>query len=202
MYDYFHRISEEKQRHIIDSAMQVFARHGYHKASTNEIVKLAGISKGLLFHYFGSKPGLFCYLYRYSLDYTMTNAPGYDYSNKDLFDTIDRINNAKLDMMIDYPAMAQFMVKAYFETHSDVADFIQKANQSYSSTNLTVIKDGINTDRLKEGLDIDAVWNALMWISDGFMKMQVERGITDAKQLFEEFEIYKSILKYGIYKEE
>ena len=36
--------------------------------ATNEIVKEADISKGLLFHYFKNKKGLFLYLYDYCIE--------------------------------------------------------------------------------------------------------------------------------------
>ncbi len=42
----------------MNAAISIFATQGYAHASTDEIVKRAGISKGLLFHYFISK--IFC----------------------------------------------------------------------------------------------------------------------------------------------
>lgn len=57
-------LEEKKQNRIINTAMKEFC-HGYKKASTDAIVKNAGISKGLLFHYFGTKLGLFKFLVDY-----------------------------------------------------------------------------------------------------------------------------------------
>ena len=45
-------LKKEKQDRMINAALKVFAMNGYQKASTDDIVKEAGISKGLLFHYF------------------------------------------------------------------------------------------------------------------------------------------------------
>lgn len=44
---------------ILNAAVAVFGEHGYEGASTNQICADAGISKGLLFHYFKSKENLF-----------------------------------------------------------------------------------------------------------------------------------------------
>ena len=44
---------------IIEASFQEFGRHGYEGASTNQICQTAGISKGLLYHYFKSKENLF-----------------------------------------------------------------------------------------------------------------------------------------------
>jgi len=48
-------IEPEKRDRILNAAIEEFASFPFEKASTNHIVAKAGISKGLLFHYFGSK---------------------------------------------------------------------------------------------------------------------------------------------------
>ncbi len=47
-----------KQR-IINAAVKLISEKGYHGASTDLIAKEAGVSQGLIFHYFKSKEGLF-----------------------------------------------------------------------------------------------------------------------------------------------
>jgi AcrR family transcriptional regulator len=49
------KIRNEKKQAILDVAMKLFAEKGYAATSTNEIVKEANISKGLLYNYFESK---------------------------------------------------------------------------------------------------------------------------------------------------
>jgi len=63
----FMKLDESKRNRIINAAMKEF-RYGYKKASTDAIVKEAGISKGLLFHYFASKEQLYVFLVRYASD--------------------------------------------------------------------------------------------------------------------------------------
>ena len=52
MHRLFEGLSEEKQARIINGALEEFTKNGFEKASTNVIVKNAGISKGALFKYF------------------------------------------------------------------------------------------------------------------------------------------------------
>jgi TetR/AcrR family transcriptional regulator len=47
------------QEKIFDAALKEFAENGYKNASTNALIKAAGISKGSLFQYFTSKKVLF-----------------------------------------------------------------------------------------------------------------------------------------------
>ena len=51
--------NSESREKIIRAAFKEFGEHGYEGASTNQICLAAGISKGLLYHYFGSKEKLF-----------------------------------------------------------------------------------------------------------------------------------------------
>jgi AcrR family transcriptional regulator len=44
---------------MLDAAGKAFARDGYHDASMDEIARAAGISKPMLYNYFGSKEGLY-----------------------------------------------------------------------------------------------------------------------------------------------
>ncbi|MEV8015094.1 TetR/AcrR family transcriptional regulator [Streptomyces sp. NPDC086554] len=50
---------KEREQQIIDVAVQVFAKRGYHAASVDEIAELAGISKPMVYLYLDSKEGLF-----------------------------------------------------------------------------------------------------------------------------------------------
>jgi TetR/AcrR family fatty acid metabolism transcriptional regulator len=46
---------EEKRRQILDAAVRVFARKGFHTSRVGDIAEEAGVAHGLLYHYFSSK---------------------------------------------------------------------------------------------------------------------------------------------------
>jgi AcrR family transcriptional regulator len=48
-----------KRRQIVDGARQVFLSAGFDGASMNDVARAAGVSKGTLYAYFGSKDDLF-----------------------------------------------------------------------------------------------------------------------------------------------
>lgn len=48
----------EKQEKILQAALQLFAKEGYHATSTSKVAKVAGVSEGLIFRHFGNKDGL------------------------------------------------------------------------------------------------------------------------------------------------
>jgi TetR/AcrR family fatty acid metabolism transcriptional regulator len=46
---------EEKRRQLLDAAVRVFARKGFHASRVGDIAEEAGVAHGLLYHYFNSK---------------------------------------------------------------------------------------------------------------------------------------------------
>jgi AcrR family transcriptional regulator len=50
--------ADERRQAILDAALDVFARRGYHAASIDEIAHAAGISKALIYEHFPSKRDL------------------------------------------------------------------------------------------------------------------------------------------------
>lgn len=51
-------IAGEKRRLILDAAVRVFARKGFHTCRVGDISEEAGVAHGLLYHYFSSKDEL------------------------------------------------------------------------------------------------------------------------------------------------
>ena len=47
--------TEEKRRVILEAAVRVFAREGFHASRVGDIAKDAGVAYGLVYHYFESK---------------------------------------------------------------------------------------------------------------------------------------------------
>ena len=56
--DQFEQIRKESKAKILDAALKLFGTQGYQNTSISEIMKLAGVSKGLMYHYFSNKEEL------------------------------------------------------------------------------------------------------------------------------------------------
>lgn len=50
--------AEARRSQIIETALRLFAAHGFNGVSTKQIAQSAGIAEGLIFHYFASKEDL------------------------------------------------------------------------------------------------------------------------------------------------
>ncbi|MCR5320126.1 MAG: TetR/AcrR family transcriptional regulator [Lachnospiraceae bacterium] len=116
MNDKFFDLKKGKQDAMINAALKVFAQYGYRFASTDEMVKEAHISKGLLFHYFGSKLGLYTFVYDYAVRYvSMEISSVIAPSDHDFFELCRKYEAAKLSICRTYPYMFLFLHKAQDE---------------------------------------------------------------------------------------
>ena len=55
---------EDKRRQILDAAVRVFARKGFHASRVGDIAEEAGVAHGLLYHYFESKDAVLESIFR------------------------------------------------------------------------------------------------------------------------------------------
>lgn len=53
------RIPAQTRRRLLQAAIRLFSARGYHGVSVDEIVAAAGANKRMVYHYFGSKSGLY-----------------------------------------------------------------------------------------------------------------------------------------------
>ncbi len=120
MNDRFFDLKKEKQDRMINAALKIFALNGYKNSSTDDIVKQARISKGLLFHYFASKLGLYSFLYSYSVRYFFMEIEGaVGKEERDFFKLYHGIEQAKFMVLRNYPYMKLFLDRAETETVSE-----------------------------------------------------------------------------------
>jgi AcrR family transcriptional regulator len=122
----FEALPKEKRQKILDAAVREFAARGYEKASTNAIVKAAGISKGILFHYFGSKRKLYLYVVEHALG--VISKAVYqalpDLSG-DIVEVVIEAVAAKVRMAAVYPELYRILLEAYVDTPEELADIME-----------------------------------------------------------------------------
>lgn len=111
----FFDLKKEKQDRMINAALKIFALQGYRHASTDDMVREAGISKGLLFHYFESKLGVYTFVYDYSVRYMKLELGAVSAGETDLFELIRQMEGARMRAMREYPYMQQFLNRSMSE---------------------------------------------------------------------------------------
>ena len=130
MNEKFFDLKKEKQDRMINAALKLFAENGYRRASTDDMVKEAGISKGLLFQYFGSKLGLYEFVYDYSVKFlTMELSSVLHQEETDFFVLRGQIEQAKAAVMKNFPYVQLFLYRASKEDETEALTAITEKRQ-------------------------------------------------------------------------
>ena len=125
MNEKFFDLKKEKQDRMINGAMKVFALNGFARASTDEMVKEAGVSKGLWFHYFDNKIGLYTFVVDYAIKYVnMEMSAGFSAESNDFFDTTLAIEKVKMSVRRSYPYVPLFLTSLDKETNEEALEAV------------------------------------------------------------------------------
>jgi len=206
IYSKFNNLKPEKQKQIINAAIKEFVRNGFEKASTNEIVKRANISKGSLFNYFNSKKDLYLYLIEYSSKAIVNLNEEIDLSETDLFKRIERVALQKFYVQQKYPQAFEFLASTKQEESVEVKDIIkQRLNPIYNQAINKLYKD-IDYSKFREGVDIQKAIEILNWTMFGVGEKGLKELFTFddigrfGEKYLEEWNVYAELLKYSFYK--
>ena len=206
MFTKFMNLDPDKRDRILIAAMKEFAEKGYEKASTNEIVNGAQISKGLLFHYFKNKKQLYMFLYDYALEFMITEFyKRIDMQERDLFKIIKNAGRVKLEIMKKNPHVFPFLQVTYLETSPEVKDELNMKGMQALQTNMQKTFENADVSKLKPGLDLQTVTNIITWTSEGLAnnelrKYRLQGRDIDYDELFAASDHYMNVLKDCFYK--
>jgi TetR/AcrR family transcriptional regulator, fatty acid metabolism regulator protein len=150
----------DRRRQILDAAVRVFARQGFHSCRVSDIAREAGVAYGLVYHYFTSKDQVLNELFteRWSL----------------LLAAVEEVDARPIPPREKLDAVAGFIIDSYRhdpELMKVIVVEVTRAANSFGRTHLPEIRkayEGIEkivADAQREGTfrrDVDATF-ASMW---------------------------------------
>lgn len=207
MYEKFLILDEKKQIRIINAALMVFSEKGYKQASTDDIVSKAKISKGALFHYFGSKEKLYLYL----CDYSFTKMTEEFYSKMDInisdfFEKLALSVQIKVKMYSEYPCLFAFIRMVLADTEAASRKFVSRYMEGIDQKIAQDFFTGFDRTRFKDKLDIDKALETVRLTADGMVnewheKHKNQSGAEMLEELLLITEEYIAFFKKLFYKE-
>jgi TetR/AcrR family transcriptional regulator, fatty acid metabolism regulator protein len=119
----------DKRRVILDAAVRVFARQGFHTCRVSDIADEAGVAYGLVYHYFQSKDEVLDTLFaeRWEL----------------MLSAIDEIDARQIDAREKLSAIASFIIDSYRhdpELMKIIIVEVTRAANTFGQTHLTEIR--------------------------------------------------------------
>ena len=209
MYESFENLPEDKKKRIIDASTDEFAKNGYKKASTNNMVKAASISKGILFHYFGSKKNLYLYIVDYITKYMIekfykTN----DYPSDDIFERLLQRGMLKLKMAYDDPLMYELLYGAFVNTPDELKRDIQERYKKLYAQNAQRFYKELDTSKFRKDINPQKAVELIIIFLDGMNNKYINTyknrspgaALIEIEKITEEAKEYFEMLKKGIYE--
>lgn len=180
---------------MINAALKVFALHGYRHAGTDEMVREAGISKGLLFHYFGNKMGIYSFVYDYSVRYIMLELRAtVNPKQRDLFEVLRQVEAARMHAMRNYPYMQKFLDRSMTENVGEVLLEIE-ARRSTLLEAYQAVEEQIDYAALPAGVDGRKLRKMLDFTIKGLMEERFQEESFQPEMLYEEISGYLDMMK-------
>lgn len=204
MNDKFRKLPEEKQQRIVNAGLKAFALYDYRHAVCDDIAAEAGISKGLLFHYFHNKKEFYMYLYEYSRDILMESIVDPQFHRiRDFFDLILYAAKGKLELLKRNPYLMEFSVRAFYSQNEDVSEDISDQLNQDTKDLYEVFISGLDLYKFKDDIDPYRVYQMMVWISDGYLnEKRREKKQMDLEEFMADFTMVMQMLRSITYKEE
>ena len=202
--DNFFKLRADRQRHIIDAALVQFGRNGYKKTSIADIAEQAGIAKGMVSYYFGSKKNLYLYLAEFCAQMLVEEiGASYDKTVIDFFDRIKMLTEIKMAVIKRQAASVSFMAGLYLETDPAVYTELKAFIKDGAAIRDKWIADGADLTKFHSDVDPKLLERFLVWAGEGMAKdLSQDEGISQLEASVETFYRCLDSMKKYFYKEE
>ncbi len=155
---------DARRSRILQAALEEFASKGYKKASTNTIVREAGVSKGLLFHYFISKKHLYIYLYTFAVE-TIANElyEKVNFADKDVLNRVSQSSIVKIESYLDHPLFVDLFKKVDTVDDPEIIEQLIALGKRISEETYLKLFSNIDYYAFNDAINIDRALQVIRW---------------------------------------
>ena len=205
------KLKEIHKQDILHAAIAEFGRVGYRAASTNEIVKKAGVSKGLLFHHFKCKEQLYTACQMYVLEeYGKYMQEHKDFTSPDLFERILKNLHIKMEFGFKNPMFLGIINRAWTLDYDDNPLKRPKAEELVLNSmklQADFFFEGVDGSLFREGYDIAKIMKYSRLMLEAHWEQFASTHNNDVSAMIENMEEYFSeakeivdLLRKGAYR--
>jgi len=166
----------EKKERILQAAISEFAK-GYRQASTDHIVEVSGVSKGLLFHYFTSKKLLYeACIKRVENAILDQIHRELDFSHMDFLTLLYEITLEKCEYIAAYPDHIRFLMNMYRSDEAEIQPYKQELLSTYAKAydHVAFLKDA-DMSLFREDINLNDALLSIQYFVQGFAEAFLQR---------------------------
>ncbi|MBQ6489604.1 MAG: TetR/AcrR family transcriptional regulator [Solobacterium sp.] len=205
----FEKLPADKQEKILSAGIREFSLKSFRDASTDVIIEQCQISKGILFHYFGSKKKFYLYCLNKSMERLTCRTDVV--TGNDFYEILFAEMNRKIRLCMEYRDEMHMVNMSSRDASSEIAKEKAEIMAGYASVIRTesaqMLRNAMNTLHLKNREDITA--EGLQIYINAVINRYLIQYQQDPDQFFENSESirtqmkeYLDLMLYGICKEE
>ena len=145
--------TELTKERILQAAIQEFGTNGYAASTLNAICGNYGISKGLLYHNFAGKDGL----YLACVSRCFSDVTEY-LKDKDIQDDLEKYMRIRFQYFSQYPRYARIFFEAMLQPPAALSAHIRELRKDFDSLNRKIYQTALSKVTLREGVtETDAI---------------------------------------------
>ncbi|MEA4870066.1 HTH-type transcriptional regulator BetI [bioreactor metagenome] len=180
---------ERRRGAAINAACEAFAKFGYQKASMQDIAKAAGVSKSVLFKYFGTKERLYREAFHMAADgiYAAdSEARAGSFAKEDVFDAMRRTVDARMRLFSRSPWVYAFSYAAAFDADPFVHALVQA---EYARRGVGTVREEAYA-KIRGDISAQDAQKLILWVSQGFLEEMRNAGTTEPEMLKRGFSVW------------
>ncbi len=205
MSEFLNKEDQRKDR-ILEAALIEFSDKGYKKASTNTIVREAGVSKGLLFHYYKSKKDLYILLYSHAnkaIEDEIDNEV--NFADRDVLNRLYQATITSIEAYDKHPLFVKFLELNALVEDQDIIKATKRNSLEKRARIYTKIFNNIDYYLFNDTINIDRSLEVIKWtidrITDDWKLQHLTNMQTSAfEQLSMDISHYLDLFRSALYR--
>lgn len=203
----FERMPEDKREKLLNACYVLFGKNGYKNTSVNAIVKEAGISKGLLYHYFESKEILYKDLLTYStkvfMDKYLTHV---DTSNSDFLERTRSLTLLKYKILKETPNLLNYFSSLTNEEAEEIIELRKELTKDIEANYTQLAFGNIDYTLFRDDIDnklaIECIVTSLEQLGNSLKDKHFVDGVytIEDEEFVNELSKYINFFKVSFYK--
>ncbi|MBM4307094.1 MAG: TetR/AcrR family transcriptional regulator [Deltaproteobacteria bacterium] len=169
----FFNLPEEKQKRVLEAALEEFSEKGFNGASINLIVSKLGIAKGSIYQYFTDKKSLFLHIFDYAVELIRKRLKQVKQETKEepAFERIKRSLLAGVDFIEHHPFIYRGYLKMMFEREVPFRQELLQKIRLFSSEYLTsLLIEGQEKGEIRGDVNLETMVFLLDAVMDRFLQ--------------------------------
>lgn len=182
---------------IIETALMLFEKHGYHGVTVNDIIEQANTSKGGFYHYFKAKDELLFVIHDTFITYALKNAKEATKTYNSAREKLEAIIRDFVKVFDLYKSHIAVFYQEYNYLCPPYKQLIQEKREQFKQIIMNTVAEGIETGEFRKEIPVEITGMAILGMVNWTYMWYQQSG---KKSIEEIGEIYIDLILHAILK--